>query len=138
MGSEMCIRDRTDTDKNELTIKSDYFNDDKIDYDFIEQNLRIDFEQSKSLELSAVTDSESYSQPESRLLSGENLLSIACTNARSLVDKVNSLVTLFDENCLHFALLTETWLTSKACSKRGGPLRHILMAFCSVLTYEAH
>ena len=47
-----------------------------------------------------------------------SLLNLACTNARSLVHKIDSLVTLFDENGLHFAALTETWLTAKHCSPR--------------------
>ena len=42
----------------------------------------------------------------------------ACTNARSVVEKVDSLVTLFEEMRLQAALLTETWLTKKVCSRR--------------------
>ena len=45
-------------------------------------------------------------------------LHFACTNARSVVEKVPSLVTLFEENSLHFAILTETWLTKKSCPPR--------------------
>ena len=52
------------------------------------------------------------------LNSSANLLNIACANARSLVDKIDSLITLFDENELHIALLTETWLAPKHCPPR--------------------
>ena len=52
-------------------------------------------------------------------LIANNTLNLACTNARSVVNKIGSLVTLFEEMRLHFALLTETWLTSKVCSKRA-------------------
>ena len=47
-----------------------------------------------------------------------DLLNLACANARSVVEKISSLVTLFEEKNLDFALLTETWLTQKACPKR--------------------
>ena len=52
------------------------------------------------------------------LLSNNNTINVACTNARSIVEKIESLSTLFEENSLHLALLTETWLTQKACSVR--------------------
>ena len=52
-------------------------------------------------------------------LANKHLLNIACTNARSIVEKVDSLVTLFEEQELHLCMLTETWLTQKACSKRN-------------------
>ena len=47
------------------------------------------------------------------LPSSENKINLACTNARSLAQKIGSLVTLFDENSLHIAMLTETSLTPK-------------------------
>ena len=45
-------------------------------------------------------------------------LNLACTNARSIVEKIGSLVTLFDECGLHFTILTETWLSKKHCPPR--------------------
>ena len=54
----------------------------------------------------------------SRLLVNSNCLNLACANARSVVEKIDSVVTLFEENSLHLALLTETWLTAKACPAR--------------------
>ena len=53
-----------------------------------------------------------------QILLDDETLNIACTNARSVVEKVDSLVTLFEEMKLSFALLTETWLTNKVCSRR--------------------
>ena len=53
-----------------------------------------------------------------RLNPDENLINLACVNARSLVEKIDSLITLFEENQLHFALLTETWLDKKHCPPR--------------------
>ena len=47
-----------------------------------------------------------------------SLLNVACANARSLVDKIKSLITLFEENQLHIAILTETWLGNKHCPPR--------------------
>ena len=47
-----------------------------------------------------------------------NLLSIACTNARSIVEKIESVITLFDECSLHVAMITEAWLTKKHCPPR--------------------
>ena len=52
------------------------------------------------------------------LENSKNLINIACTNARSLADKINSLITLFETNSLHFTILTETWLTPKLCPPR--------------------
>ena len=54
-----------------------------------------------------------------KLETEKGLFNIACTNARSLTNKIASLVTLFEENNLHVALLTETWLTGKICTKRN-------------------
>ena len=48
----------------------------------------------------------------------KDCLNIACANARSLVLKVDSLITLFDENSLQVALITETWLSSRHCPPR--------------------
>ena len=47
-----------------------------------------------------------------------NRINIVCTNARSLVEKIKSLITLFEENSLHLALVTETWLSPKHCPPR--------------------
>ena len=47
-----------------------------------------------------------------------NFLNVACANARSLVEKVDSLITLFEENELHLALITETWLFERHCPPR--------------------
>ena len=44
------------------------------------------------------------------LAENTSCLKIACANARSVVQKINSLITLFEECDLHIALLTETWL----------------------------
>ena len=52
------------------------------------------------------------------LTSQRDCINIACTNARSLAEKVDSLITLFEENSLHFAILTETWLTARLCPPR--------------------
>ena len=65
-------------------------------------------------ETSSATDSEASFE----LSSQKNALNVACTNARSLVHKDDSLITLFEENNLHLAILTETWLTAKACPVR--------------------
>ena len=46
------------------------------------------------------------------------VLNIACANARSIVEKINSLITLFEECGLHICILTETWLTKKLCPPR--------------------
>ena len=54
-----------------------------------------------------------------RLETEKGLFNLACTNARSLKEKIGSLVTLFEENDLHAALLTETWLTERICSKNN-------------------
>ena len=74
----------------------------------------------ESLNLSNVTTEISKTSEYSNdiLKPDPGLLSLACTNARSVVEKVDSLVTLFEEYDLHFALLTETWLTTKVCSTR--------------------
>lgn len=60
--------------------------------------------------------SDSY---DSCLEENNSLLNIACTNARSIVEKIKSLITLFEENGLHIAILTEAWLTSKSCPVRA-------------------
>ena len=67
-----------------------------------------------SLSLNLTPNSEEYS-----LLDPDpTLLNIACANARSVVEKIKSLITLFEENCLHFAAITETWLSQKHCPPR--------------------
>ena len=49
----------------------------------------------------------------------KDLLNFDCANARSVVDKIGSVITAFEENALQFMLLTETWLTRKHCSPRA-------------------
>ena len=74
------------------------------------------------LSLSSINEISSFESTEtsiSNLSSNCNLLNLACTNARSIVEKIDSLVTLFEENNLSFTILTETWLTQKKCSKRS-------------------
>ena len=51
-------------------------------------------------------------------LGDDNALHFACANARSIVNKVDSLITSFEENKLHLMLLTETWLKAKHCPPR--------------------
>ena len=86
---------------------------DKTENDEILRNNEKD-EDENDLNLSNVSSllpetSSEYSNEIMKLEPG--LLRLACTNARSVVDKVDSLVTLFEECDLHFGLLTETWLT---------------------------
>ena len=69
--------------------------------------------QSESLNLSTISN---LSNSVPWLASNNCCLKIACANARSVVQKINSLITLFEELELHIALLTETWLTAKVCS----------------------
>ena len=52
-------------------------------------------------------------------LADDSNLHFACAKARSIVEKIGSLITLFEECNLHFALLTETWLNKKHCSPRA-------------------
>ena len=66
--------------------------------------------------VSIATSSNSLSYQS--LSQNEDLLSIACANARSLVEKIESLVTLFEECGLHAAMITETWLSQKHCPPR--------------------
>ena len=74
---------------------------------------------SESLHVSNISNSNSNDLSSLVALgSNENHFNIACANARSLVEKVTSLVTLFEENELHLALLTETWLSNKHCPPR--------------------
>ena len=51
-------------------------------------------------------------------LEADNNLHFACANARSVVHKIGSLITSFEENKLHLMLLTETWLNAKHCPPR--------------------
>ena len=69
-----------------------------------------------SLNVSSIDENEN--SPICALSQDSSLLNIACTNARSLVQKIDSLITLFDENQLHIAMLTETWLANKHCPPR--------------------
>ena len=70
-----------------------------------------------SLSLSSLASTNgSYSYGE--INAENNLLSIACANARSLVEKIDSLITLFEECNLHATLVTETWLSPKHCPPR--------------------
>ena len=81
------------------------------------------YERNDHLSLSSISISTSISDGSETsiglLNADKTLLNLACTNARSIVEKVDSLVTLFEENCLHLAMVTETWLSPKKCSKRS-------------------
>ena len=73
-----------------------------------------DFDESLSISgLSNLSTSEN-----NQLSQNASHINVACANARSLVDKIDSLVTLFEENNLHIAMLTETWLSKKHCPPR--------------------
>ena len=77
------------------------------------EQLRANNDSLISLSLSPVAnDSSSYLDPD------PYLINIACANARSIVEKIKSLITLSEENHLHFAMITETWLNQKACPPR--------------------
>ena len=66
-----------------------------------------------------ISDSSCSISSEVSLLQGEErILRIACANTRSIVEKISSLVVLFEEAGLCFALLTETWLTARLCPPR--------------------
>ena len=79
--------------------------------------MRENSEESNGLDVSTVED-HSTSISETNLANSENLLHFACTNARPIVEKIDSLITLFEESSLHFAILTETWLTKRHCPPR--------------------
>ena len=74
-------------------------------------------EQSSSYYSYRSVDSHS-SEVSDQLVQNETALNLACANARSIAKKIDSLITLFEENHLHFAILTETWLTNKLCPPR--------------------
>ena len=85
--------------------------------------LRLDNELNSRLVISDLTSdrSDSYeSSNEYGRLSSENKnnLNFACANARSVVEKIGSVITAFEESLLHFMLLTETWLSKKHCPPR--------------------
>ena len=73
----------------------------------VDESLRISF-----------SSNESSQNDINRLEMANNRINVACTNARSLVDKIDSLITLFEESSLHIALITETWLSPKHCPPR--------------------
>ena len=75
------------------------------------------YEQNDDLSISDVNISSEITT--SHLANDNSLLNLACTNARSIVEKVDALVTLFEENDLSLAIITETWLSQKKCSKRS-------------------
>ena len=77
------------------------------------EDLREPHSLSQSLDISSVSNDET-----SLLDSDPFLLNVACANARSVVEKIKSLITLFEENNLHFAAITETWLAQKHCPPR--------------------
>ena len=68
--------------------------------------------------LSLSCPSSLNSEERTVLNSPVNQLNIACANARSIVEKIDSLIELSDINSLHFTILTETWLTGKHCPPR--------------------
>ena len=67
---------------------------------------------------SSLNTNNSLNSSSSVTLEEDGHLHFACTNARSIVEKIGSFITLFEENSLHFAILTETWLTKRHCPQR--------------------
>ena len=65
----------------------------------------------ESLNISNFDTSNSSNYSVQWLANNTQCIKIACANARSVVHKIDSLITLFEECELHMALLTETWLT---------------------------
>ena len=108
-GRENMASDKRDMKEidNDVSFPEILRNDEIITDD----NLSLDLTENYSFMTAA---SDSYDS----LASLEDNLNLACTNARSIVEKLDSLATLFEECSLHFCLLTETWLTKKACSKK--------------------
>ena len=100
--------------KNELFYESDF------NSSILRCNNENENRETNELELSALSSNGTFSDNMSnvRLETNKSYLNVACTNARSVVEKLDSLVTLFDENELHFAMLSETWLTPKNCPER--------------------
>ena len=79
----------------------------------VEEILCEDQDTEASLRLSSLDQSDSIDSLNKYYQAPIDHLCIACTNARSVVHKIGSLITLFDECGLHFAILTETWLNKK-------------------------
>ena len=76
-----------------------------------------DRSRTRSLSVSEIGTGSS-SDEYGRLANDTAKINFACANARSLVHKIGSLITLFEENSLHFAIITETWLSKKHCPPR--------------------
>ena len=71
----------------------------------------------ESLCLTSISDCSEEDRYETLWPNNEHI-GIACANARSIVEKIDSLITLFEETGIRIALLTETLLTKKHCSAR--------------------
>ena len=69
----------------------------------------------EQLVASPVSQNDSQSSQQNDRLERDGHLHFACTNARSIVEKIGSFITLFEESSLHFAILTETWLSKRHC-----------------------
>ena len=112
-------------DKNEIDLSNVNKFDDFLCFENYNENIETlrnntDCNENElCLSTNSFSSSSSSSSRNSDLMStSKDTLNLACTNARSVVEKVDSLVTLFEEMALHFVLLTETWLTQKHCSRR--------------------
>ena len=82
----------------------------------LEDFMRNNSDENESLILS---DYSSNSFDSSHLVNEQNQLNFACANARLIVEKIDSLITLMEESSLHFIILTETWLTPRHCPPRA-------------------
>ena len=128
------MKDKNEKERYVLIDREEFQNNDDLEEVFIEQkeykdaeienielsksqSLRNDSTNSGSIALSNISVS-SCSDINTALDRNTNLLNIACANARSVVEKIDSVITLFEENSLHIAILTETWLSSKHCPPR--------------------
>ena len=112
------MSDENSTQRIELddNINVDELQTNEFECDNDNEILRSSSNNNQSLSLSNDIDSNNISVL--WLAKDTNSLRIACANARSIVQKIGSLITLFEECDLHIALLTETWLTQKHCSTR--------------------
>jgi len=109
--SELQISLNTDKKINQI----------EADYNYSPELIRNNRNLTDSLQLS-LSFSEISEDTVERLITSKRTLNLACTNARSVVEKISSLVRLFEECSLHFALLTETWLTAKVCTRPKWPI----------------
>ena len=107
-------RSRGGEELNESVVSSDEYVEDN---DSPEQ-LRELSQGEEGMNESVVSFDTVDSSIDSSGLANDGNLHFACTNARSIVEKIGSLITLFDESLLHFAIITETWLTTRLCPPR--------------------